>query len=91
MQDTVIEKGKELFVESKKIQDHISSISGIVQNPMLPKDVDLDEFKRNIQRLKRELTDYQNKVILYYSSMSKKEQKEIQNYQEFLKYNSYGV
>lgn len=45
-------KREKIFNKAKDITAKTELIGGIVQNPMLP-----EEFKKEIQRIKRELTD----------------------------------
>lgn len=70
-----------IFHKAKNITAKTELIRGVVQNPMLPEEVDLEEFKKEIQRIKRELTDYQNEVLLYFASIGNEEKERIKQEQ----------
>lgn len=74
-------KREKIFNKAKNIAAKTELIRGVVQNPMLPEEVDLEEFKKEIQRIKRELTDYQNEVLLYFVSIGDEEKERIKQEQ----------
>lgn len=74
-------KREKIFNKAKDITAKTELIRGVVQNPMLPEEVDLEEFKKEIQRIKRELTDYQNEVLLYFASIGDEEKERIKQEQ----------
>ena len=74
-------KREKIFNKAKNITTKTELIRDVVQNPMLPEEVDLEKKKKEIQRIKRELTDYQNEVLLYFASIGDEEKERIKQEQ----------
>lgn len=77
---------EDLFNQSKNIASQIQTLSGYVQNEYLPTEVNPKEFRNDVDKIVKELREWENNVILHYRNMSKDEQESILATREY--YNS---
>ena len=67
----------ELFEQIKLISQQVDSLSGIVQNPYLPNEVQPEIFHKHVDECISNIKQWEEKVTEYYRDMTDSQKKEI--------------